>query len=301
MNREQISQAEIAGRLGQQPELQYTPTGTPFTRLSVATSERWTDGGGQIRERTEWHRAVAWGPLAEEISQRYKKGDSLAIVGAMRINSYEKDGAKNRTIELHVDKAEPNPHTQLSKNEARLVGFLREDAKFKVLDSGTARTTLSIATTTMANGKPREDWHSVTLWGKAAEAAQDIKAGDTISVNDPPSPRTRPGRPGDQAIRDRMPPIPGARALSRPRPESAGAGQGSGSRAVAATAGRTGARARASARQGCRTRHVIGRRARPNRARLSVPHRSERHRERQTHQSHRPPWPDDFPLSAAEG
>jgi single stranded DNA-binding protein len=204
MNREQISQAEIAGRLGQQPELQYTPTGTPFTRLSVATSERWTDGGGQIRERTEWHRAVAWGPLADEISQRYKKGDSLAIVGAMRINSYEKDGAKNRTIELHVDKAEPNPHTQLSKNEARLVGILREDAKFKVLDSGTARTTLSIATTTMANGKPREDWHSVTLWGKAAEAAQDIKAGDTISVNGSIRHRLVPGQDGQETRRSEI-------------------------------------------------------------------------------------------------
>jgi single-strand DNA-binding protein len=204
MNREQISQAEIAGRLGQQPELEHTSTGTAFTRLSVATSERWTDGGGQIREKTEWHRAVAWGSLAEEISQRYKKGDSLALVGAMRINSYKKDGAQNRTIELHVDKAEPNPHTQLSKNEARLVGVMREDAKFKVLDSGTARTTLSIATTTMANGKPREDWHSVTLWGKAAEAAQDIKTGDTISVNGSIHHRIIPGKEGPETKRSEI-------------------------------------------------------------------------------------------------
>ena len=46
MNREQISQAEIVGRLGQKPELEHTADGTAFTRLSVATAERWTDGGG---------------------------------------------------------------------------------------------------------------------------------------------------------------------------------------------------------------------------------------------------------------
>ena len=199
MNREQISQAEIAGRLGQQPEIEHTPTGTAFTRLSVATAERWTDGDGKIKERpTEWHRAVAWGSLAEEISQRFKKGDSISLVGAMRINSYEKDGAKNRTIELHVDKAEPNPHNELSKNEARLVGVMREDAKFKVLESGVAMTTLSIATTTMANGKEREDWHSVTLWGKTAEAARDIKAGEGISVNGSIRHRSVPGPDGQE-------------------------------------------------------------------------------------------------------
>jgi single-stranded DNA-binding protein len=198
MNREPISQAEIVGRLGQRPELEHTTDGTAFTRLSVATSDRYTDKGGEIHEKTEWHRAVAWGPVAEQIANQFDKGDSVALTGAMRINSYEKDGAKNRTIELHVDKAEPNPDKQLSKNEARLVGVLREDAKTRTLDSGTAMTVLSIATTTMANGKEREDWQSVTLWGKTAEAARDIKAGDSISVNGSIRHRSVPGPEGQE-------------------------------------------------------------------------------------------------------
>ena len=198
MNREHISQAEIVGRLGQKPELEHTAEGTAFARMSVATSERYTDSGGQIREKTEWHRAVAWGPVAEQITSQFNKGDSVALAGSMRINSYEKDGAKNRTIELHVDKAEPNVDKQLSKNEARLVGVVREDAKFKVLDSGTAMTTLSIVTTTMANGKSREAWHSVTLWAKAAEAARDIKAGECISVNGSVRHRSFPGPDGQE-------------------------------------------------------------------------------------------------------
>ena len=44
-------------------------------------------------------------------------------------------------------------------------------------------TLLSVATTTVVNGRDREDWHSITLWGKTAEAARDIKAGDTIAIN----------------------------------------------------------------------------------------------------------------------
>ncbi len=183
MNREHISSAELVGRLGQEPEVRYTDDRVPYTQLSVATSERWTAGSGEIREKTEWHRAVAWGDLAEQIGKDFKKGDAIALSGAMRINSFEKDGVKNRTTELHVDKAEKNLDPKLSKNEVRVVGIVREDAKAKALDSGTAMTLLSVATRTVVNGKEREDWHSVTMWGKTAEAGREIKAGDVISIN----------------------------------------------------------------------------------------------------------------------
>lgn len=183
MNREHISSAELVGRLGQAPEVKYTDAQVPYTQLSVATSERWTANNGDIREKTEWHRAVAWGEVAERIATDFKKGDSIALSGAMRINSYEKDGNKNRITELHVDKAETNLDPTVSRNEVRVVGVVREDAKAKTLDSGAEMTLLSVATRTVLNGKEREDWHSVTMWNKTAEAARDIKAGDTIAVN----------------------------------------------------------------------------------------------------------------------
>ena len=183
MNREHISTAELVGRLGQAPEVRYTDDQVAYAQLSVATSERWTAGSGEIREKTEWHRAVAWGDLAEHIGKEFTKGDAIALSGAMRINSFEKDGVKNRTTELHVDRAEKNLDPKLSKNEARVVGVVREDAKAKTLDSGTAMTLLSVATRTVVNGKEREDWHSVTMWGKTAEAGREIKAGDVIAIN----------------------------------------------------------------------------------------------------------------------
>jgi single-strand DNA-binding protein len=184
MNREHVTTAELVGRLGQKPELQHTPDQTPYVQLSIATSESYTARGGQIQERTEWHRAVAWGDLAKKIASEFDKGQGVVLSGAMRINSYEHDGVKNRTTELHVEKIEPNRDPSLSRNEARLVGVVREQPQTRTFENGRVMTMLSLATTTVANGKEREDWHSVTLWGKTAEAAaRDISAGDTVAIN----------------------------------------------------------------------------------------------------------------------
>jgi single stranded DNA-binding protein len=192
MNREHVSTAELVGRLGQKPELHYTSDNTPYVQLSVATSDGpFTDGGGEIREKTEWHRAVAWGDLATKIASDFDKGDSVALSGTLRINSYEKEGAKNRITELHVETADKNLDTKLSKNEARLVGVVREEPQSKEIAGGRHMTLVSLATKTMVQGKEREDWHSITVWGRAAEAAaREIHAGDTVAINGPLRHRT---------------------------------------------------------------------------------------------------------------
>jgi single-strand DNA-binding protein len=185
--REHVNTVEIIGRLGQAPELKHTDDSTPYARLSIATSERFTDKGGGIRERTEWHNGVAWGKAAEELAQQFQKGDSIAVSGSLRINSYEKDGVKNRVSEINVAEARKNLDDAPSRNDTRLVGVVREEPKAREVGEGRAMTVLSVATKTLVNGKDgpreREDWHSVTMWGKTAEAARDIKAGDTIAVN----------------------------------------------------------------------------------------------------------------------
>jgi single-strand DNA-binding protein len=183
MDRQHVSTAELVGRLGQKPELKQADAGVAYVQLSVATTDRFTDDTGKILQRTEWHRAVAWGQVAEQIASRFDKGDAVALSGTMRINAYAKDGHKNRVTELHVDKAEPSSDKSMSKNEVRLVGVAREDAKIIDTRSGVPLTGLSIATRSSLNGKEREDWHRIALWGKTAEAARDIKAGDTIAIN----------------------------------------------------------------------------------------------------------------------
>jgi single stranded DNA-binding protein len=197
-NREHVNTAEIVGRLGQEPELKHTEDGSPYVKLSIATSERFTDRGGGIREKTEWHNGTAWGKTAEEIAGEFKKGDSIALSGSLRINSYEKDGVKNRVTDITVDQARKNLDNAPSKNETRLVGVVREDPKTRDLGEGRAMTAISVATKTIVNGREREDWHSVTTWGKTAEAARDIKAGDTIAINGSLRHRSIPGEQGQE-------------------------------------------------------------------------------------------------------
>ena len=65
-----LNKVMIIGRLGQDPELKYTPSGMAVCNFTCATSESWNDKSGQKQERTEWHRIVVWGKLAELCGER---------------------------------------------------------------------------------------------------------------------------------------------------------------------------------------------------------------------------------------
>ncbi len=74
----------IIGRLGQDPEMRYTPQGTPVTSFSVATDRVWTDQNGQRQERTVWFRVSAWRRLAETCNQYLSKGRLVMVEGEMQ-------------------------------------------------------------------------------------------------------------------------------------------------------------------------------------------------------------------------
>lgn len=71
----------LAGNLGGDPELRYTPNGTPVTSFSVATNERWTSQDGEQQERTIWWRVKVWGKQAETVSQYLSKGSQVFVEG----------------------------------------------------------------------------------------------------------------------------------------------------------------------------------------------------------------------------
>jgi single-strand DNA-binding protein len=80
----------LVGRLGKDPELKYTPGGTPVAKLSVATSEGWRDKEtGERKERTEWHRVEAWNKLAETCAEHLKSGALVYVQGALHKTSWE--------------------------------------------------------------------------------------------------------------------------------------------------------------------------------------------------------------------
>jgi len=73
----------LAGNLGGDPEMRYTPSGQPVTNFSVATNRKWTNTDGSKGEETVWFRVTAWGKLAETCNQYLAKGRSVLIEGRL--------------------------------------------------------------------------------------------------------------------------------------------------------------------------------------------------------------------------
>ncbi len=97
-----INKVIIVGRLGANPEVRYTPGGQAVATMSVATSENWTDKQGQKQERTEWHRVVVWGKLAEICGQHLSKGRQVYVEGRLQTRSWDdkNTGQKRYTTEI---------------------------------------------------------------------------------------------------------------------------------------------------------------------------------------------------------
>jgi single-strand DNA-binding protein len=96
-----INKVILIGRLGNDPEVRYTPDGTAVANFSVATSDEWTDKAtNEKRERTEWHRIVAWRRLGEICGEYLSKGRQVYVEGKLQTRSWEKDGVTRYTTEI---------------------------------------------------------------------------------------------------------------------------------------------------------------------------------------------------------
>lgn len=97
-----VNKAIIVGRLGQDPEIRYFQDGSAVANFSVATSEEWRDKEtGEKRERTEWHRIVAFRRLAEICGQYLSKGRQVYVEGRIQTREWDdRDGNKRYTTEI---------------------------------------------------------------------------------------------------------------------------------------------------------------------------------------------------------
>ena len=96
-----VNKVILIGNLGKDPDFRVTPGGQPVANFSVATTDRWTDKGGQRQERTEWHKIVAWGRLGEICGEYLHKGKQVYIEGRLQTRSWEdRDGNKRYTTEI---------------------------------------------------------------------------------------------------------------------------------------------------------------------------------------------------------
>lgn len=94
----------IIGRVGQAPELKYTPSSTAVCNISVATTEKWNDKAGNKQEKTEWHRVTLWGKTAELTNQYVNKGSLVFVEGKLETKSWDdkETGKKRYSTEVNA-------------------------------------------------------------------------------------------------------------------------------------------------------------------------------------------------------
>jgi len=99
-----INKVILVGNLGQDPEVKYMPSGDAVANITVATSDSWTDkSSGEKREKTEWHRVVFFGKLAEIVGQYLKKGSKVYVEGQLQTRKWQgQDGQDRYTTEIVV-------------------------------------------------------------------------------------------------------------------------------------------------------------------------------------------------------
>ncbi len=96
-----VNKVILIGNLGKDPEVRFTPSGAAVANFNIATNESWTDKSGQKQERTEWHRIVVWGKLAELCGEYLKKGRQAYVEGRLQRREWnDKEGKKNYTTEI---------------------------------------------------------------------------------------------------------------------------------------------------------------------------------------------------------
>lgn len=96
-----MNKAIIVGNLGADPDLRYTPSGTPVCEMRVATSSREKGPSGKYEDHTEWHRIVIWGTRAETAAKHLSRGSSVEIDGKLRTRRWEdKEGNVRFTTEI---------------------------------------------------------------------------------------------------------------------------------------------------------------------------------------------------------
>ena len=104
MQKNSVNKVILVGNLGQDPESRFTPQGTAVTNLSVATNETWKNQNGESQDKTEWHRIVMYGKMAETAAEYMKKGQMVYVEGRLETNEWEdQNQVKRKTTLVRCD------------------------------------------------------------------------------------------------------------------------------------------------------------------------------------------------------
>lgn len=100
-----VNKVILLGNLGKSPDMRYLPNGDAVANFSIATTENWKDKSGEKQSKTEWHRIVAYGKLAEIMGEYLDKGSSVYIEGRLQTRKWQnKEGVDQYTTEIVADR-----------------------------------------------------------------------------------------------------------------------------------------------------------------------------------------------------
>lgn len=177
-----LNKVMITGRLGADPEMRFTPQGSPVTTFNVASGRTWRSADGTQHDDTEWFRVVAWDKLAEICNQYLTKGARVYVEGRLQTRKYQDREGVNRQS------------TEVIATDMIILSSRREDdaggyagASFDEMGATPPRT--STPTPTRAPSAPRSN------------APQPISDDEF----DAPPPAARPSRPASNS-RPKSPP-----------------------------------------------------------------------------------------------
>ncbi len=104
MQKGSLNKVLLIGHLGADPESRFTTSGSAVTNFNLATNESWRSTEGDTKEKTEWHRVVLFGKMAETAAEYMKKGQLVFVEGRLQTRSWEdKDKVKRYTTEILCD------------------------------------------------------------------------------------------------------------------------------------------------------------------------------------------------------
>ena len=154
----------LVGNLGRDPELKYTPQGTPVCTFSLATNERRKDTQGAQKDLTTWFRVTLWGRQAETAAQYLQKGRAVYIEGRLRVEEYTaKEGGPRHSLEV-------------TATDLQFIGGGRDAGEF----AGVKRASAAVP-----EGRPLPqpgDW--AVKDGKPVRSAPPVMGGGSDSIED---------------------------------------------------------------------------------------------------------------------
>ena len=130
-----VNKVILVGNLGQKPEMRYTATQTAVANISIATTESWKDKeSGENRDKTEWHRVVFFGNLAEIAEKYLDKGSSVYVEGKIQTRKWQdKDGNDKWTTEVLGNQltmlgSRPSSDSSMQSNDSTNSPFPEDDS-----------------------------------------------------------------------------------------------------------------------------------------------------------------------------